>query len=50
MSKQKDYWTKDGAFFVCDGWKYGIAPDGRTVCVGQVEKVAVKPPNQRESP
>ena len=36
MTDQKDYWTKDGAFYVCDGQKYGLAPSGSTVCVGSV--------------
>lgn len=39
MTEQKDYWTKDNSIFVCDGWKYGIAPDGSTVCVGSVSGV-----------
>ncbi len=34
--QSRDYWTKDNSIFVCDGWKYGIAPDGSTVCVGPV--------------
>ena len=37
--QQRDYWTKDNSIFVCDGWKYGIAPDGSTVCVGPVSGV-----------
>ena len=47
MTEQKqprDYWTKDGAFFVCDGYKYGIAPDGSTVCVGPVSGVTQTTP------
>lgn len=39
MTEQKpsrDYWMKDNAIFVCDGWKYGITKDGSTVCVGPV--------------
>ena len=31
----RDYFTDDG-FFICDGQKYGIAPDGRTYCAGPV--------------
>ena len=30
----RDYWTPDGAFFVCDGEKYGVAPDGQTARQG----------------
>ena len=37
--QQKDYWMKDNNIFVCDGWKYGIAKDGSTVCVGPVSGV-----------
>ena len=39
MTDQKpsrDYWMKDNAIFVCDGWKYGLTKDGSTVCVGPV--------------
>ena len=39
MTEQKqsrDYWMKDNNIFVCDGWKYGLAKDGSTVCVGPV--------------
>lgn len=41
MTDQKpsrDYWMKDNAIFVCDGWKYGVTKDGSTVCVGPVAK------------
>ena len=46
MTEQKqprDYWTKDNSIFVCDGWKYGITPDGETVCVGPVSGASDKP-------
>jgi hypothetical protein len=30
----KSFWTADDEFFVTGGKKYGITPDGRTVCLG----------------
>ena len=51
MTEQKqtrDYWMKDNSIFVCDGWKYGIAPDGRTVCVGPVSGVSQTTPVQEK--
>ena len=36
--KMKDQWIKNGSIFVCDNYKYGIAPDGATVCAGPVEE------------
>ena len=46
--QQKDHWTEDGAFFICDGVKYGLAPDGRTVCAGPVEKAGDTPSGNRD--
>lgn len=34
--QNKDYWMKDNNILVCDGWKYGVAKDGSTICVGPV--------------
>jgi len=51
MTEQKyprDYWTPDGAFYVCDGWKYGITPDVSTVCVGPVSGASQSLPAQEE--
>jgi len=36
QKQSKDYWIKDNALFVCDGWKYGITKEGATVCTGSV--------------
>jgi len=47
QKQERDYWTSDGAFFVCDGWKYGIAPDGSTVCVGRATGANHKPQNRK---
>jgi len=30
----KSFWTANDEFFVTGGKKYGITPDGRTVCLG----------------
>jgi hypothetical protein len=30
----KSFWTANDEFFVTGGKKYGISPDGRTVCLG----------------
>ncbi len=40
-----DHWTADGAFFICDNWKYGIAPGGTTVSLGPE-----KPPEAIDKP
>ncbi len=34
---QSDYWTKDGAFFIHSGQKYGISASGKTIYCGLVE-------------
>lgn len=36
QKQQRDYWMKDNNIFVCDGYKYQIAPTGETVCTGPV--------------
>ena len=45
----KDYWTKDGAFFVHYGKKYGVEPDGQTVCVGPVSGATLTPQDSKNS-
>ena len=45
----KDYWTKDGAFFVHYGKKYGVAPDGQTVSLGLVSGATQTTPEQKNS-
>lgn len=47
-TKSKDGWMQDKAFFVCDSWKYGIAKDGTTVCVGPVSGATKASPAQEE--
>ena len=47
--QQKDYWAKDNSIFVCDGWKYGITPNGKTVCVGPVSGVIQTTPGAENS-
>ena len=44
----RDYWEKDNAIFVCDGWKYGLTKDGSTVCVGPVAKPTETPPEPQK--
>lgn len=48
QKQQRDYWMKDNSIFVHDGWKYGIAKDGRTVCVGPVSGVILTPQDTKK--
>jgi len=47
QQQQKDYWMKDNSIFVCDGWKYMIAPDGSTICTGPVSGANQKPQDNK---
>jgi len=33
----RDYWTADGMIFVAYGEGYTVAPNGRTVCIGEMD-------------
>lgn len=40
---ERDYWTPDGSFFICDGRKYGVTPNGGIACLGEAQDTANKP-------
>lgn len=48
QKQPKDCWMKDNALFICDGWKYGTAKDGQTVCVGSVAVATQTTPVAKE--
>ena len=47
MREVRDQWSADGNFYNCDGWKFGVTPEGHTVCCG---RVAGKMPDNADKP
>ncbi len=43
-----DHWTKDTAFFIYLGEKYGVIPDGQTVSLGPVSGAGQRPPDAQK--
>jgi len=36
---EKGFWSDDGDVFYLDGLAWGVAPDGRTICMGLEEEI-----------
>jgi hypothetical protein len=50
--KLKDYWEVGDMVFVCDGFRYGLTENCRTVCLGPAIPVTkpIKPPKAIKLP